>query len=100
MYSKAQLTPEQRKKFESLASMVSKYVPISELATRGFCMMATVEWQKKHSQTVSAIGQENPQERIAVMKEIAKKRYFTGPLAGLILHLASNFIVFRQNWIS
>ncbi len=44
LYSKAQISPEQRSMMETLYKIAIKYIPMGELAMRGFAVMAAVAW--------------------------------------------------------
>ncbi len=71
MYSHAKLDPNQRKLLEGMAKIIVQYVPVNELAIRGFCLMAAATWQKRYSRTVASLAEGSPQERLGAAKELA-----------------------------
>ena len=76
-YRNVQPEPIQKKIIEEIAEITSKYISISELAIRGFIILAIRKWQMEKSKLVTDITKMDPKERIIeVVKIIENCRGF------------------------
>ena len=71
-YQNVQPEPLQKKIIEELSEIISKYILISELAIRGFIILAIRKWQMEEKKLVADIMSLNPEERIIEVVKIIR----------------------------
>jgi len=69
-FSKVQYKKNQRDIIISLSKVLCEYIPISDVAMRGFMSSSIREWQKKEGKTISDVIQMAPQDRANNVKEM------------------------------
>ena len=67
-FEKITLAPEQRGIVEGIAKIMAQFVPISEIALRGFIWKAITEWQVNSNRTLDELSTSEPKERLEVVK--------------------------------
>ena len=66
--NKIQITPYQRQMVVDIAKVIHEFIPISELALRGFVLRSVKEFQLKYKITPKEIADRSPLERKEAMK--------------------------------
>ncbi|NHI94850.1 MAG: hypothetical protein EAX96_20340 [Candidatus Lokiarchaeota archaeon] len=69
-YSKAIFHKDQKALVEPMAKAFIKYLPLSELAMRGFLSRAVSKWQKEHNKSLEEMHNAQKNEKYKAMNEI------------------------------
>ena len=69
-YAKLQLHPVQRRNVEQMCGIISEYIGLSPLATKGFFWKSLKDWQVKTKQPAEIIVKVSPEERAKIVKEV------------------------------
>jgi len=70
IYRNVDITRSQRKIIEVLAAKLHEYVPMKEIAIRGFALKATREWQLANRELAASLENLTTKERMKFMKEV------------------------------
>ena len=72
-YSRTTLHKDQRNLVEQSAKVYVQYIPVSELAMRGFLSRAIAQWQEEHKKTIDQIHNAPKNVKIGALNEIMGK---------------------------
>jgi len=76
--------PEQKVIVENFAKIINSFVPVNELALKGFINNVIIEWQKETNEKVSSIAEWEPTKRLESVRDMFMKLY--RDLAGILKH--------------
>lgn len=70
-YNQLSLTPEQREMIEAAAKIYTQYLPLTEMAVRGFISFAMRDWQVEHKTDIKDTTKWAPQRQFDVAEEVS-----------------------------